>query len=158
MPLPLVSYCGGDLYLYRYNLQDHNQISKDSDRVAVVWSGLIVFERKVYTICKLLKISVCFAVLEDYVENAHINLRIQAFKIFISVYPLLKFRSYVLTEIKSPQRNHPQCPRGLRRGSTAARLLGLWVRIPPGAWMFVLCLLYKDGSMERKSDMKTKTI
>jgi hypothetical protein len=27
-------------------------------------------------------------------------------------------------------------------------------KIPPGAWMFVLCLLYKDGSMERKSDMK----
>jgi hypothetical protein len=23
-------------------------------------------------------------------------------------------------------------------------------KIPPGAWMFVLCLLYKDGSMERK--------
>jgi hypothetical protein len=30
-----------------------------------------------------------------------------------------------------------QWPRSLRRGSTAARLLGLWVRIPPGAWMFV---------------------
>ena len=28
---------------------------------------------------------------------------------------------------------------GLRRRSTAARLLGLWVRIPPGAWMFVCC-------------------
>ena len=38
----------------------------------------------------------------------------------------------------------PQWPRGLRRGSVAVRLLGLWVRIPPGAWMFVLCLLYKD--------------
>ena len=25
-----------------------------------------------------------------------------------------------------------QWPRGLRRGSSAARLLGLWVRIPPG--------------------------
>jgi hypothetical protein len=32
-----------------------------------------------------------------------------------------------------------QWPRGLRRGSTAARLLGLWVRIPPGAWMSVSC-------------------
>ena len=30
-------------------------------------------------------------------------------------------------------------PRGLRRGSAAARLLGLLVRIPPGAWMFVCC-------------------
>ena len=29
--------------------------------------------------------------------------------------------------------------RGLRCGSAAARLLGLWVRIPPGAWMSVCC-------------------
>jgi hypothetical protein len=28
-------------------------------------------------------------------------------------------------------------PRGLRRGFAAARLLGLWVRIPPEAWMSV---------------------
>jgi len=27
--------------------------------------------------------------------------------------------------------------RGLRRGSAAAHLLGLWVRIQPGAWMSV---------------------
>ena len=31
-----------------------------------------------------------------------------------------------------------QWPRGVRRRSPAARLLRLWVRIPPGAWMFVL--------------------
>ena len=35
-----------------------------------------------------------------------------------------------------------QWPSGLRRGSAADRLLGLRVRIPPGAWMFVLCVLY----------------
>jgi len=29
--------------------------------------------------------------------------------------------------------------RGLRRRSAAARLLRLWVGIPPGAWMFVWC-------------------
>jgi hypothetical protein len=29
-------------------------------------------------------------------------------------------------------------PRGLRPGSAAACLLGLWVRIPPGAWMSVV--------------------
>jgi hypothetical protein len=29
--------------------------------------------------------------------------------------------------------------RGLRRGLAAARLLGLWVRIPPGAWMSISC-------------------
>jgi len=32
-----------------------------------------------------------------------------------------------------------QWPRGLRRKSTAARLLRLWFRIPPGAWMSVWC-------------------
>ena len=30
-----------------------------------------------------------------------------------------------------------QWPRGLRRRSAAARLLRSWVRIPPGAWIFV---------------------
>ena len=32
-----------------------------------------------------------------------------------------------------------QWPRGLRRRSAAARLPRSWVRIPPGAWMFVCC-------------------
>ena len=32
-----------------------------------------------------------------------------------------------------------QWPRGLERTSRAARLLRLWVRIPPGAWMSVWC-------------------
>ena len=32
-----------------------------------------------------------------------------------------------------------QWPCGLRRKSTAACLLRLWVRIPPGSWMFVCC-------------------
>ena len=32
-------------------------------------------------------------------------------------------------------------PRGQRRCSAAARLLGLWVRIPPVAWMSVRCVL-----------------
>ena len=32
-------------------------------------------------------------------------------------------------------------PRGLRRGSAAARLLGLWVGIPPGAWMCVVSVV-----------------
>ena len=30
-------------------------------------------------------------------------------------------------------------PRGLRSSSAAARLPGLWVRIPPGAWISVSC-------------------
>jgi hypothetical protein len=32
-----------------------------------------------------------------------------------------------------------QWPRVLRRGPAAVRLLGLQVRIPPGAWMSVSC-------------------
>ena len=32
-----------------------------------------------------------------------------------------------------------QWPCGLRRRSSAARLLRSWVRIPPGTWMFVCC-------------------
>ena len=32
-----------------------------------------------------------------------------------------------------------QWQRGLRRRSTTVRLLGSWVRIPPGAWTFVCC-------------------
>jgi len=36
-------------------------------------------------------------------------------------------------------RSRFQWPRGLRRRSAAARLLRLWVRIPPEAWMFVCC-------------------
>ena len=34
-----------------------------------------------------------------------------------------------------------QWPRGLRPRSTAVRLLGLWVRIPPGAWTFVVSVV-----------------
>jgi hypothetical protein len=32
-----------------------------------------------------------------------------------------------------------QWPRGLKRRSTASRLLRLWVRISPEAWMFFCC-------------------
>jgi hypothetical protein len=38
-----------------------------------------------------------------------------------------------------------QWPRGLRSGSTAARLLLSWVRIPLRAWMFVCCVLSGSG-------------
>ena len=37
------------------------------------------------------------------------------------------------------QISRSQWPRGRRRRSTAARLLRLWVRILPGAWMSVCC-------------------
>ena len=32
-----------------------------------------------------------------------------------------------------------QWPRGLRRKSATTRMLRLWFRIPPGAWIFVCC-------------------
>ena len=41
-----------------------------------------------------------------------------------------------------PVRRQSQWPRGLRYGSAAAHLLRSWVRIPPGAWMFVCCECY----------------
>ena len=34
-----------------------------------------------------------------------------------------------------------QWPRSLRRRLAAARLLKLWVRIPPGLWMFVVSVV-----------------
>jgi hypothetical protein len=37
------------------------------------------------------------------------------------------------------------CPRGLRCGSAAARLLGLQFQIPSGTWMYVCCLLWVEG-------------
>jgi len=45
-------------------------------------------------------------------------------------YAVQKFMTYVI--------RRSQWPRGLRRRSTAARLLRLWARIPPGARMFGL--------------------
>jgi len=40
---------------------------------------------------------------------------------------------------RKPFNCRSQWPRGLRRVSAAARLLGLWVQIPPGAWMLFFC-------------------
>jgi hypothetical protein len=37
------------------------------------------------------------------------------------------------------ERSRSQWPRGLRGRSAAARLPGLWLLIPPRAWMFVCC-------------------
>ena len=52
----------------------------------------------------------------------------------------LRFEGSIKVFLKAMGRERrSQWPRGLRRGSAAARLLRLWVRIPPGAWMFVCC-------------------
>ena len=49
-------------------------------------------------------------------------------------------------------KSRSQWPRGLRRRSTAARLLRLWVRIPPGAWMFVVNVVCFQVEVLRGAD------
>jgi hypothetical protein len=52
----------------------------------------------------------------------------KAFQIIVTVFimvTIMKLNIFVAINYQS------QWPRGLRRGSTAVRLLGLWVRIPP---------------------------
>ena len=44
-----------------------------------------------------------------------------------------------LFSVSNLKESRSQWPRGLRRRSSAARLLRLWVRISPGVWMFVRC-------------------
>ena len=50
-------------------------------------------------------------------------------------------------------------PRGLRRRSAAACLLRSWVRIPPGAWMFVCCecCVVRYGSL-RRTDHSSRAV
>ena len=43
---------------------------------------------------------------------------------------------------------------GLRRGSAADRLLGLRVRVPPGAWLFVLCCRVRIKGASRDNQNK----
>jgi hypothetical protein len=64
------------------------------------------------------------------------------------------FRIFYLTILKD--RN--QLPRGLRRRSAAARLPGFWVRIPPGAWMFVPCecCVLSDKRYLRRADYSSR--
>jgi len=56
-----------------------------------------------------------------------------------SVPKLYMFRVRIETTISIIQQCWWQWPRGLRRGTAAARLLGLRVRIPRGAWMSFSC-------------------
>jgi hypothetical protein len=49
--------------------------------------------------------------------------------------------------------------RGLRRETASARLLGLWVRIPPGAWMFVCCeCCVLSGRYVRRADHSSRGV
>ena len=58
-----------------------------------------------------------------------------------NVAPNSKFRASAMLFIRSAGniKCRSQWPLGLKRRSAAARLLRSWVRIPPGAWMFVCC-------------------
>ena len=58
----------------------------------------------------------------------------------MALYHQLKFPStFIEYRSVSEWKCRSQWPRGLRCRILAARLLRLWVRIPPGAWMFVCC-------------------
>ena len=70
--------------------------------------------------------------LPSYLKNRSIGQRLKWW-IQIQTYTHSDYKSLILSQCRS------QRPRGLRRRSAAARLLRLWVRIPPGAWMFVCC-------------------
>jgi len=67
----------------------------------------------------------------QYLLNCAIDVTLLASLLYTSRLNYLKERRYRVGQF--------QCPRGLRRRSTAARLLRLWVRIPPRTWMFVCC-------------------
>jgi hypothetical protein len=54
---------------------------------------------------------------------------------YATCFGLLSHRPALITNIK---RTFNQWPRGLRRGSAAESLLGSWVRVPLGGWVFVL--------------------
>ena len=57
------------------------------------------------------------------------------------VLPQVRLAYTVFTNIND-YISRSQWPRGLRGRSVAARLLRLWVRIPPGTWMSVAGVVY----------------
>ena len=58
---------------------------------------------------------------------------------FFNVEKSYVLATHQLTFVSCHFRSRSQWPRGQRHGSAAARLLGLWVRISPRAWMCVSC-------------------
>jgi hypothetical protein len=60
---------------------------------------------------------------------------------FVGIYIIFLHINFVFSDTKNKLRQVKPCQsqwlRDLRRGSAAASLLRLWVRIPPGAWMSV---------------------
>ena len=60
--------------------------------------------------------------------------------------------------LDGPGIGRSQWPSGPRRGSAADRLLGLRIWIPPGAWMFVLCVLYSQDKESKSQDNQDKKV
>jgi len=65
------------------------------------------------------------------------NLRLQVKN--LSSHSCSNFHALIFLNLVLRQFRWSQWPRGLRRRSAAARLPRSWIRIPPGAWMFVCC-------------------
>ena len=61
---------------------------------------------------------------------------------------------YLVTGCKQPV---PVAAR-LRRGSSASRLLRLWVRIPSGAWMFVFSVVCCHYRSLRRADHSSREV
>ena len=74
---------------------------------------------------------------------AHVGMRLFNEELFsnIDTKPTAVTCSDTVTDnvVYNASRCLSQWPRGVRRRSSAAHLQRIWVRIPPGAWMFVCC-------------------
>ena len=105
-------------------------------RYIQLFLGAITFEKRLSV---LFYPSVCpFACIRaTSTSQTVIKFRILDFSLTFIITSRFRFKSnrnntlYIMTRLS-------QWPRGLRRGTAAARLLRLWVRIPPGAWMSVV--------------------
>ena len=85
------------------------------------------------------KIQECFYIQElvKYIGDALVY-RHQLHEIYVILHLALSvMRLYLIRPTYVVCRS--QWPHGIRRRSSAARLLRLWVWIPPEAWMFVCC-------------------
>ena len=84
----------------------------------------------------------CRRSLATFVVSSAVNLSTVLDTVLSQFYPPRIMTTYFPKIHFTNYRNcRPQWPRGLRRGSAMARLLRLWVRIPPGSWTYVYCRL-----------------
>jgi len=76
---------------------------------------------------------------DDPLPSKHVaKINITDILVMLTVFCSFNWQAYnfYLCNVSHCRSHWPSC---LRRGSAAARLLRLSVRIPPGAWMFVSC-------------------